>query len=409
MSQKKRTRFADFRKRLFRLGDEAPLSGFSKIVILILDVFVLSLLFSGLADHTRQLTSPEEYLPYEFRSAIIDQDWTKETKLDRLQQIVLYEYNHYSYEIDLLRQQQDLIQKHQLVETFFQKIETIESDSSLKALFIERQRLSTQQARLYEKLEQPNQHYQTTLLENISNASNSSEASPDALTKQLRLEQENVQNNLNSTTAEILGNPKVEEFFNFVISQQFGELRSDLVATYKSYQRWYPVRVFFWQMLFLLPLIAVFYFWNSKALKRNKQVQVLLSTHLLLVCSIPILIRLLDFVIELIPEYLFAKLFIWLQALKIIALWHYFVIALAILVATGLLVLVQKKVKSNKSANWNRVLLGNCFYCGKKLPQESLACPSCGKLVHEKCDHCGKPRLVGTPYCNQCGQTAKDD
>ncbi|MEZ4565985.1 MAG: hypothetical protein R2860_03140 [Desulfobacterales bacterium] len=72
-----RNRLATFKNRLFRIHDKEPLSKLSLCVIIALDVFILFMVFSGLNDHTRQLTAPQEYVPYECREVFIQQNWTE--------------------------------------------------------------------------------------------------------------------------------------------------------------------------------------------------------------------------------------------------------------------------------------------------------------------------------------------
>ncbi|MEZ4580017.1 MAG: hypothetical protein R2861_17075, partial [Desulfobacterales bacterium] len=92
-----RNRLATFKNRLFRIHDKEPLSKLSLCVIIALDVFILFMVFSGLNDHTRQLTAPQEYVPYECREVFIQQNWTEANRIALLQKLVLSDYHQYAY------------------------------------------------------------------------------------------------------------------------------------------------------------------------------------------------------------------------------------------------------------------------------------------------------------------------
>ena len=75
------------RNGLFRL-DNQPL-GFQTILVLVfLDFFVFGSLLNGLDEHTRQLTSPTEYIPHYCRDAYINRTWTESNNLKQLGNLV---------------------------------------------------------------------------------------------------------------------------------------------------------------------------------------------------------------------------------------------------------------------------------------------------------------------------------
>ncbi len=46
-----------------------------------------------------------------------------------------------------------------------------------------------------------------------------------------------------------------------------------------------------------------------------------------------------------------------------------------------------------------------CFICTKSIPQAALYCPTCGVLLHRRCEGCGNIYTVGyDAYCRQCGR-----
>ena len=73
-----------FKDRLVNIGSEEPLSKISLAVIVALDLFILFVVFQGLDDHTRQLTSPDEYVPYECREIFLNKNWSDANFLTKL-------------------------------------------------------------------------------------------------------------------------------------------------------------------------------------------------------------------------------------------------------------------------------------------------------------------------------------
>ena len=84
-------RFAEMKDRLTKLGEHEPLSALSFIAILLLDVFVLVILFWWLADTTKgQLTTPENLVPYTCQNIAFHADTkTDLQKLDLVGQSIM--------------------------------------------------------------------------------------------------------------------------------------------------------------------------------------------------------------------------------------------------------------------------------------------------------------------------------
>ncbi|WP_372845633.1 hypothetical protein [Pontiella sp.] len=111
------------------------------------------------------------------------------------------------------------------------------------------------------------------------------------------------------------------------------------------------------QLLFLIPIFAVFYFWSERSVKKDNRIQSLIASHLLVVAFIPILIKLMKLVVDLIPDHFFNALF---RILHLIAIWHYLVILGA--VALGLLSISSRKKCSTAKSGFRN----GCHHCGVK-------------------------------------------
>lgn len=109
---------------------------------------------------------------------------------------------------------------------------------------------------------------------------------------------------------------------------------------------------------------------------------------------------------DMIPKKLLKQLIDLLQSLKLVGLWHYLIIALAIAVALFLIYIFQKKLFSREKLLEHRIARGECQQCGKHLPGDSPACPFCGFVQFKVCPHCQQRMHVHGKYCRECGESA---
>jgi RNA polymerase subunit RPABC4/transcription elongation factor Spt4 len=167
---------------------------------------------------------------------------------------------------------------------------------------------------------------------------------------------------------------------------------------------WYPIKRLGMQMLFLLPLFAIFYAWNDASIRKGRGIQALISTHLMVVSFIPIFFKIIETVYDIIPKKLLKKLIELLESLKLVAIWYYFVIALAVAAALFVIYIFQKKLFSREKLMERRIAKGQCQQCGKQLPSGSQACPFCGFEQYKACSSCNRPTLVFGKYCRECGK-----
>ena len=80
--------FSRVRSNLTSL-DRQPLSKAALVIILFLDIFILTAIFNGLDEHTRQLSSPDDRIPYTCREIVINNRWNATNRIDNLSQIVV--------------------------------------------------------------------------------------------------------------------------------------------------------------------------------------------------------------------------------------------------------------------------------------------------------------------------------
>jgi len=382
--------------------DSQPISKASLIIILFLDIFILFSIFDGLDKHTQQLSSPDEYIPYSCREIVINRDWNPTNRTDNLSGIIL-SYNNNYYQIEEKKKG-----RHPVCAPYLELLDQIKNNEELIALFDDRGKFDREAKVLQRDINNLKGGYDTSLLETIAK-----QKEGQANVDQIKTDIQAKTNALNTLRAQIEaaeqkinGNETIKLLWAKLESLQPADreqLRSDLRMLYF----WDPVKRLGMQMLFLLPLLAIFFVWNNASIRNNRGIQTLVSSHLLVVAFIPVLFKIFETVYDIIPKKLLKKLIDLLESLKLVALWHYLVIALAIAAALLLMYVFQKKLFSRDKLMGRRIEKGLCQQCGKHLPLGANACPFCGFAQFKSCGSCNQPTLVYGKYCKVCGKEQK--
>jgi len=379
--------------------DNQPLGKAALVIVIFLDLFILTAIFNGLGEHTRQLSRPEDYIPTTCREIVIDRTWSPTNRVDHLAQLVNNANNSY-YHPPADRQHA----QHPACAPYLTLMDQIKQDKGLASSFDERGKAEREVQELQSRIDQLKGSYDTALLEAIAQ-----QPEPATEIEATKAEFKQKNSRLNSLKVKITeletalnAEPKVAALWAKLQSSQAGD-RQALLAELRTLNFWYPVKKFGMQMLFLLPLFAIFYVWNSASIRGNRGLQTLVSAHLLVVAFIPIFCKLIEAIYDIIPKQLLHKLISLLTALKLVAIWHYLIIGLAIAAALFLIYLFQKKLFSRDKLIERRIAKGECQQCGKHLPAGSQACPFCGYVQFSPCPACNKPMHSQAQHCWACG------
>ena len=396
-------RLSKFKKSLTRFNDDEPLSKISLAIIILLDFFILSVIFEGLSDHTSQLASPYDYFPYECRQIFIRTSWTGANKMFQLQKLILQDYNQYSYTYDKMLDKNKIQKMHPVCQNFYRLVKSVYENSELKSLFIKRQSLIKERHQYKTNFKESNEVYNTSLLEKIAdkNTNDLDAVSKSAKTQSQKIDR--INSDITGIDRQISKHHLIIALWN-MIKPGNESFRQEIINDINSYDRKYLFKELMWQLLFMLPLFFIFFFWHSRNVKRNNKIQLLISSHLLVVASIPIVLKIINLVLELIPKHFFKELFKILEQFHIIALWHYVVILVSIFAVILFIYLIQKKIFNKKRLYQKRLMKGACYQCGKVLPQKDEICPFCGANQLRKCPNCNADTYVAGEYCVNCGK-----
>jgi hypothetical protein len=382
-----------------------PLSRAALTIVLLLDAFVLSSIFDGLARHTAQLTQPDEVVPARCRDIVLDRQWTPAGRLEQLADIAAVHSASLATPATSPR-----AALHPLCAPLLDALDAALRDGALARQFDDARALRRESADLRTQVERLKGSYDTALLEKIARPADA-RARSETLGRELQTKTsalDAVTDRLAQLEAGLEGQPRVQALWQRIDAVQPAD-RERLRADLRQLESWYPVRRLGWELLFLAPLLGLFYAWNAASIRRGRAVQTLVSAHLLVVAFIPVLCKLLQLVYDILPRRFLRQLMTLLESAHLIALWHYLAIALAVGASLALIYVVQNKLFARDKLLARRIARGQCQDCGLALPAGSAFCPACGFGQFAPCPHCGQANHVHGRFCRECGQaTARE-
>ncbi len=396
VGEKFKDTLARTRKRLTSLDDQ-PLGKAALVIILFLDIFILISIFNGLYEHTRQLSSPDDYIPSSCREIVINRHWNPTNRTDNLSQIIISTSNSY-YRVEEKKKE-----RHPVCISYTDLLDQIKVDKVLVSTFEDRSKSEREAKELQRGIDSLKGAYDTSLLESIAKQENQTKVSATKEDFQQKTSALNIlKTRIVSLDQTINSNAKIKLLWEKLQGLQEQD-RQRVITDLRTLNFWFPVKKLGMQMLFLLPLLAVFYVWNSSSIRNSRGLQTLVSSHLMGVSFIPILCKIIETVYDIIPKKLLKRLIEFLESLKLVAIWHYLVIALAIVAALFLIYIFQKKLFSREKLAERRIAKGECQQCCKRLPLGAQACPFCGFAQFKACQNCNQLRHVQGKYCQHCG------
>ncbi len=401
-----KSKLVKIKNNLSRVNDRETLSVFSIVVLVFLDIFILIAIFRGLDEHTRQLTTPEEYVPAVCREIILDDEWGESGKLDRLSGLLLPGSDYYERE-----EEEEAGSLHPVCATCVGSIKKMRKDRELVSLFKTRNRVRDEYSDLKGSIEDLKGSYDTYLLQVIAGQSKSDAADVNRIRQELQVKTARfnaVVAQLGQAESRINESAGVAGFWKETTALRAAH-RESLKSELKRLEFWFPVKQLLMQLAFLLPILVLFYLWNSRSIKKSNGLQTLISSHLLIIAFVPVFVKIIETVYDIIPKKFIKKLLDFLVSLNLIAVWHYVIIFFAVILFMLLIYIIQKKIFSREKLIQKRISKGQCLECGKKLPAGGRACPFCGFVQTAPCPSCGGQTFVYGSYCRECGAAVARD
>ena len=416
------TRMRRVLSRLFdrsRTINNEPLNKMSLIVILLVDLFILTNVFTGLDDISRWHLNPTQSHPcysewnsYQTKTTNrTDYDVIREAISSKTKDVDSYDPSGSSPRVDLSQKYKEDVKNKlgTISNVCFEyagirdKINTSENQASVASI-------DRQQADIG-KLESANEtiksQYDSSLLDKIAGQKRDRSINQVGAEKAKQtLEQNNakiITLKQKNTALEnsLIAKQESNAFISILKdSNKFNLLKS----SYDRASFWYPSIQFGFQFIFLLPLLLGALVVNNFAQRRGYGLIALISWHLLVIFLIPLLFKVLEFlqigvIFNLISSIVY-KLFG-----SLLFLISYIYIFLVPLVGFGLIKVFQEFVFNSKIQTANRVQKSQCVNCARKIRSSDIYCPHCSYYQLSECQNCHHLTYKNLPYCNQCGHS----
>jgi hypothetical protein len=171
---------------------------------------------------------------------------------------------------------------------------------------------------------------------------------------------------------------------------------------YKTANFWYPSIRLGLQGLFLLPLMAIALGIHNLALSKGYGLVGLMAWHLLCIFFIPLIFKIFEFLQF---GFLFQAIFDFVISIvgNLVFLLNYISILSIPVIGFGIIKLVQSVLLNPKSQASRRVQKNQCLKCAKSLQPGDSHCPHCGYHQQIECPSCHAMTYKHLPHCRHCG------
>ena len=389
-----------------RTINNEPLNKVSLIVIILIDIFILINVFTGLDDISRWYINPSESYPCysewkNYRAETKDKDYEL-IKLS-LSNEINNQPSQQTYQQAEAGHLGEVSATCLNYASYKDKINNPLNQQTLKVIAQKQDKVGT--------LEQANQQirtqYNSTLLEKIANQPrNQSINSVGAEKAKQELEQNDrtistLEKEVSNLKQELVTKPESAAWIAFLKdNEKFEEVEKG----YKQASFWYPSIQFTFQALFLLPLILIALAVHRFTQRRGYGLIALMSWHLLVIFFIPLIFKVFEFLqVGVLFQFAFNILSTLFSGLLFLVSYVY--ILLIPLVGFGIIKFFQKIVFNTKGQVASRVQKSRCMKCSKSIRQHDRHCPHCGYYQYVECQSCHELTYKHLPYCNQCGHS----
>lgn len=399
-------RFINQFLRKSRSINNKPLNAVSLIVVIVVDIFILFNVFSGLDNISQWHISPSQAYPCisEWKS-YRDSRKLNDRNYDVLASALNTDFNLSSFKEAYQTGEKDRLGKVSPICLNYAELkDKVNRPENKKTKYTIGQKESK-----ISSLEQANSsirsQYDSTLLEKIAGqgSSQSINTVKAEKAKQTLEQNKNSISNLKNEIATLKDNLlKKPESINLIEFIKDDSKYRTLNQEYDHASFWHPSIQLAFQALFLLPLIATALAVHQFALRKGAGLIALISWHLLAIFFIPLLLKIFEFlqigaVLKFFVD-IVTKLFGGLLFLV-----SYLYILLIPLVGFGIIKISQRFALNHKTQISNRFQNQLCFSCAKRIRPQDTYCPHCGYGQYLDCQNCHEPTYKHLSHCKQCG------
>lgn len=397
-------------QHLSRRSGAKRLSPFALILLFALDIFILVAMMDGLKNVSRVIEVP--WLPISNRCIEISYNFMQlkaQDRVDLIGSFISLNSSDKDGRVDGFPDDPAALKTCQAVRSLL--LLTV-ANEGLISLYRKRENQSREIKSIESEISDLKSSYEAALLEKVANQSRENSILPASATE-IKGNISKLENDLNAlkaqksvTQAELEGSPALLSYAAKVTNLLASGELEQAQSKFQHEVFVYPFKEVFVQVLFLLPLLMLAIYWNARAIGRQDDSKILISSHFVLVCLLPIFLRVLEFVYDLLPHYLVNAIFRHLDEMNLMFLVNYGVILGGI--CGGLLVIFIAQKTYFRPARQRAIRLRKmqCRECGEKLSSCDQAwCEVCGSGQLGPCLTCGQSHRILAYHCYHCGST----
>ncbi len=230
--------------------------------------------------------------------------------------------------------------------------------------------------------------------------------------RHLEAENKSIQRQLDSITP-------LTKLSGYAEYKAFVEKNKELFKTQsKDYRFWQPFYEYGHLLVFVLPILIISLLIYSNTKKKElhdkayNPVIKIISVHVSVLLSLPIIFYTLNLVYHVIPKTLLKKIIDFLYEIGLMAILNYITILIAILIFGYIIYFIQKRSTQNKKISNDKnkqknISFSKCPKCLNRVDFSKPYCPHCSNQLLAECPECHKQTLKDLNFCQHCAFSLK--
>jgi predicted RNA-binding Zn-ribbon protein involved in translation (DUF1610 family) len=373
---------------LFSFKNE-PLTSLSIFFLIILDIFIFTNISIGINAETSKSPKPYIHYPSTCSNHFLD---PKESYSSFYTRSVTYNRHN----------------TNELCTKLFTHIDKITRLDEFKHNKSEQEKLNRQLSSNNTSIEKISKKYNTQLFEKIASVGLDNEL--QQVQQRYRYLQE--QNKEIQTKLDAI--PSVTTLSGYKEYKDFVELHKEKYKTKsEDYKFWQPFYEYGHLLVFTLPIliISILVYANIKRKELNSKeynpVIKIISVHISVLLSLPLIFYTLNLVYHVIPKTLLKNLIEFLYEIGLISILNYLTIFIAVLVFGYIIYFLQKRSAKNRTLSIDKnkqkhIAMSKCPKCLNRVDFSKPYCPHCANELLVECQNCHKETIKGLNFCHHC-------
>lgn len=409
----------------YKYQDEKKIEKLSipaKVLIFILNIFIITIITLGIEFQTNILNSPQTKIPYECLSNInnnIDNIKNNEKIFD----IYWYKYdfdrnlnnnfrnNNYSNSSIATKQVYNEIkdkEQDQRCSNIDNMILDIKNNIEFQKTYIEIKKIDDILKIKNKELEYIKNNYDTTLFEKIANQNEAKSILNN------NLNSENIKEKFDNLNNEIINyennRKKLDEIFKnskelIKLNSYILENKVDILKENEKLKQSYFIKKHLLVIAFILPMVIFFFYKMQKENINQNYTKYMISKNILFITSFFLIINCISLINNFIPHYFIKNFLMFFYNLNIPFIFYYILMIVAVILFSYFISKIQNKKQEKTNINFIENYEKNiCSSCNIKVDYIHMNnCPNCGNELKRKCGKCNSFTIKSFNCCFNCG------